>query len=111
MGAKENAVVKACAEVLSIARIPHFRNNTGAMKGTHKGKGWFVRFGTAGWPDLVGILPGGRFIGIECKSDTGRQTPEQASVAQSIADSGGLYVLCRDTTTLIENLKAEGVRW
>ena len=49
----------------------------------------------AGWPDITGLLPDGRFIGVECKSPTGRQSPVQKHIEQEIRKRNGLYVLAR----------------
>jgi hypothetical protein len=49
----------------------------------------------AGWPDITGLTPGGRFIGIECKSPTGRQSPVQKQMEEAIRKRNGIYVLAR----------------
>ncbi|RPI60690.1 MAG: VRR-NUC domain-containing protein [Planctomycetaceae bacterium] len=49
----------------------------------------------AGWPDITGLLPDGRFIGVECKSPTGRQSPMQKRMEQEIRKRNGIYVLAR----------------
>lgn len=113
MGKHENAVVKECERVLSLAGIPHFRNNSGAVV---TGKRFF-RYGATGWPDIIGILPGGRMLGVECKAVNpttkrkGTQSPEQVAIAETFAKCGALYILCYDAVTLVQNLRAEGVKW
>ena len=47
----------------------------------------------AGWPDITGLLPDGRFIGVECKAAAGRQSPAQAAMEQEIRKRNGIYVL------------------
>lgn len=54
-----------------------------------------VRFGVPGQADLHGILPGGLFLAIEVKSETGQQTPEQRAYQAMIDKFGGVYVLAR----------------
>jgi len=61
----------------------------------HKAGGFFGSCVTAGWPDITGMLPGGRFIGIEVKSPKGRQSTLQKMVERAIRGRGGLYVLAR----------------
>jgi hypothetical protein len=61
--------------------------------------------GTPGSPDIMGILPGGRFIGVECKQPLGprggdshsRQSPEQEAWQDECEKAGGLYVLARSS--------------
>lgn len=73
-------------------RVALWRQNTGAAK---FGKS-FVRFGLPGQADLSGILsPSGRAVFIECKSDRGKQSPEQITFQRFIEKHGGLYVLAR----------------
>ena len=49
----------------------------------------------SGWPDITGLLPDGRFIGVEVKASTGRQSPAQKDMEQMILSRNGLYVLAR----------------
>jgi len=49
----------------------------------------------AGWPDITGLLPDGRFIGIECKAPKGRQSAVQKRMAQEIRRRRGIYILAR----------------
>jgi len=48
-----------------------------------------------GWPDITGLLPDGRFIGVECKSSTGRQSPAQTRMEEEIRRRHGIYILAR----------------
>ena len=68
-----------------------WRQNTGAARVGRR----FIRFGVPGQADLTGILPGGRRLEIEVKSDTGRQTDDQRNFQNMIERFGGLYVLAR----------------
>ena len=49
----------------------------------------------AGWPDITGLLPGGRFIGIECKAARGRQSAVQKAMERKIRSRNGIYILAR----------------
>lgn len=58
--------------------------------------GRLVRAGIKGQADISGILaPAGRRVEIECKSATGRQSPEQKRWQAMIESLGGIYVLAR----------------
>lgn len=48
-----------------------------------------------GWPDITGLLPDGRFIGVECKAPDGRQSPVQKDLEQEIRRRNGIYILAR----------------
>ena len=47
-----------------------------------------------GIPDIICAIKG-RFIGIEVKSEIGRQSPEQVEWQRRIEKAGGAYVLAR----------------
>jgi hypothetical protein len=38
----------------------------------------------AGWPDITGLLPEGRFIGVEVKAPDGRQSSVQKLIEQDV---------------------------
>ena len=63
----------------------------------------------AGWPDITGVLPDGRFIGVEVKSATGRQSDAQKHMEQNIRRRNGLYVLARSVDD-VENVLAKTAR-
>jgi len=54
----------------------------------------------AGWPDLTGLLPDGRFIGVECKANRGRQSPAQKAMEREIRKRSGIYLLARSVEDL-----------
>ena len=49
----------------------------------------------AGWPDITGLLPSGRFVGIECKAPGGRQSAVQKAMERKIRRRNGIYILAR----------------
>jgi hypothetical protein len=63
----------------------------------------------AGWPDITGCMPGGRFIGVECKAATGKQDRLQVLAQMKIEGNGGLYILAHSLEELVEELAKENV--
>ena len=59
-----------------------------------------MRFGLKGSPDIIGILSSGRFLGVECKSPKGRQTPDQVDFQRRCEAQYGLYVLTKSVADL-----------
>lgn len=49
---------------------------------------------TLGIPDILACFRG-RMVGIEVKTDTGKQRPEQKAWQEKIETAGGLYLLAR----------------
>lgn len=68
------------------------RNNQGVAEI----RGYKVRFGVwnPGGADLVGLFRG-RYVEIEIKTPTGRQSPEQRKHQAMVEGKGGLYFVVR----------------
>ena len=89
----ENDVVNSCLQFLKLKGIFAWRNNTGAMKiSRENGKQGFYRFGFKGSSDILGILPSGKFLAVECKFGKGKLTENQIRFLQEIGRNGGIAV-------------------
>ena len=98
----EAEVLKACLEYLKLRGHFVWRQNTG--QATTSGRR--IRFGIPGCADIIGITRySGKFLAVECKSLTGRQSIEQIAFERECKSSGGIYILARS----IEDLKAAGL--
>lgn len=66
----------------------------------------------AGWPDITGLLPDGRFVGVEVKAPTGRQSLVQQLMEEEIRKRSGIHVLARSVedvaTSLTETAHRKG---
>lgn len=87
----ESDIQKAILDYLCARRIFHYRNNTGAAKMQN---GRFVSFGIKGAPDIVCVHKG-KYIGIEVKSEKGKQSDEQKAFQKALEFAGGIYILAR----------------
>lgn len=85
----ETKVVSTCLDWLAKNRIMAWRNNTGALKVGDR----YVSFGSKGSSDIVGLLPSGRLLAVECKFGKGRQSPDQKIFQKMIEKNNGLYIL------------------
>ena len=96
----ESAVLQQCLAYLHVRGIFAWRNNIGAAK-TEDGR--FVRFGIPGASDIIGVLPGGRFLAVECKRSTGgRVSDQQKAFLEKIKNAGGLAVIATSLEDLME---------
>ena len=68
----------------------------------------WVSFGKKGSADILGCLPDGRFLAVECKSPTGRLTPEQSAFLERIRGLGGVAIVARSDRELDAALRGEG---
>lgn len=96
----ETELVKACLEFLRLRGVMAWRNNTGAFV-VRNGKGRrFMRCGTPGSPDIIGILPGGRFLGIECKVGVRRLSKVQRAWHEEAEAAGAAVAVVYGTLEL-----------
>lgn len=102
----EAGVVSSCLGLLELMSITAWRNNTGALKND---KGRLVRYGKKGSADIIGILPGGRFLSVECKAPGGKARPDQIEFMNMINNNGGLACIVHSVDELLIELKKAGV--
>lgn len=69
-----------------------WRNSTGFAERD----GRPIRFGLAvGSSDLIGMAPGGLFLAVECKLNSGRLSDGQRRFLELVYRLGGVAVVCR----------------
>jgi hypothetical protein len=122
----ESGVLKACLDLLAYSRIWHERRNTvPVLVDDGRGGKRPIKVGEKGTPDIMATpwphnaegphdcegeccdIPW--ILWIECKSDTGRQSPEQKEFQRRAEQAGHHYLLVRDVDTLRDFLKEKGV--
>ena len=62
--------------------------------------GRYVSFGLRGSADILAVADG-KFYAIECKSDSGRQSPQQRAYQARVEASGGVYLVVRSAFDLV----------
>lgn len=90
----ERDIQRTICDWLTLKRIFWYRQNSGAMAGTHNGKRRFFRFGWPGAPDIIAVIDG-RYVGIEVKSTKGCQSQAQFHFQKSLEKAGARYILAR----------------
>jgi hypothetical protein len=101
----ESHVLTGCLKYLETRGIYHWRNSTGAVR---IAPGRFMRFGKVGSSDILGILPGGRLLCVECKAPDGRLSPEQKQFLADVRELGALAVVARGWKELDQALRTAG---
>jgi hypothetical protein len=96
-GQLESEVLKQCLDYLQMRGIFAFRNNTGALKIGKR----LVRFGMPGSSDILGILPNGQFLAVECKREKGGiLSDKQVEFLNRIKVNGGVAVVVHSVNDL-----------
>jgi hypothetical protein len=54
-----------------------------------------MSFGLKGSSDILGVLPGGKILCVECKAPGGRLSPEQRQFLTDIRSMGGMAIVAR----------------
>ena len=99
---KEGEILKACLDYLALNGAFVWRNNTGALKDNTNRP---VFFGKPGSSDIIGVLPGGRFIAVECKTLKGKLSEKQKVFLSTVNDMGGLALVARSVDDVIQAVK------
>jgi 5-methylcytosine-specific restriction endonuclease McrA len=89
--------------LISITAIPgtiFWRNNTGSLPTPH---GTRINFGIPGSPDILGAYRG-RFVGIEVKTKSGRQSDAQKNFQRAFAGAGGIYIVAHSPQQALDAL-------
>jgi len=74
-------------------------------KGVFHFKQWQGPLSVAGLPDILGILPGGRFFGIEVKAGRNTTTRMQERFIDKINTAGGLAFVARSVDDVMEHIR------
>ena len=107
---KEGDLVRAVIAYLTARGAFAWRNNSGMLRGVHKGKPWAVRMGVRGMPDVCGVVlqcpihwrscPGGacsysvgRLVAVECKRLGNRPTEVQERTMEELRKRGALVIV------------------
>lgn len=107
--AREADVLHACLDLLRLRGVVAWRQNQGAMKQAGRnGRERFIRFaGIRGISDIIGVLPDGRFLAIECKRPGQRPTPDQLAFLEAVNRAGGLGIVVYDVAELDAAIRQE----
>lgn len=102
MSNPETKLQRQILDYLALRRIMAWRNNSGWLKIGQR----VIQMAPAGSPDIIGILPGGRFLGIECKMQREGLSIEQRKFCRRLQDNGALVFVARSVGDVERELKA-----
>ena len=100
MKISEGQIQKVVMDYLSIKqnqkKLIFWRNNAGGIK-TPK---YFIRLGTEGSPDIF-VLKDSKLIGLEIKTEKGKQRESQKLFQEKLEMNGGEYHIIRSVDEVI----------
>ncbi|WP_010261112.1 VRR-NUC domain-containing protein [Treponema primitia] len=101
----ESKVLRACLKFLEDMGFYVWRNGVGAVQIR---PGQFYRFGKPGSSDILGVLPGGKILAVECKADKGRLSDNQKEFLKAVESLGGVVVVAKGTKDVEKILHERG---
>jgi hypothetical protein len=100
----EQTIQRAILEYLNWKHIFCWKNNTAGIY--VKARNTYIPSHAPGVADILGVLPGGRFLAIEVKSPTGRVSPHQQQFIDRINENGGVAFVARSVEEVEQQLHA-----
>jgi hypothetical protein len=111
----ERELRNAILTLLRAHGIAAWPTGVGAFPASYQGRHRFVRVGTKGMSDIVGIVPctahgidcpcpRGGFLALEVKSPGGTVSPEQTAFLQTVTRAGGIGFVARSLEDVMETL-------
>lgn len=100
-GELESVVLRDCLNYLHANGVFCWRQNTGAFKVDNR----FFRSSIAGVSDIIGVLPTGQFLAVECKREKGgRVSEKQKDFLQNVKEHNGVALVVHSWQELQEAL-------
>ena len=108
---KETEVVSSCIRYLNANGMFSWRSNNMGVARQEGGRKFHTFNGIRGVSDIIGVLPDGRILCVECKrpGKLNNQSDDQKYFQEQVEKNHGVYVLCDSWVMLEEKLKAIGV--
>jgi hypothetical protein len=101
----EKDVQSAILDYLAIKHYFFWRsNNTPIFDSKRQIFRGMPKYALHGTPDII-VIHNGKFIGLECKSDKGKQSESQIKFQKGCIDAGGTYAVVRS----IDDVQAIGL--
>lgn len=97
----EQNIQMMCIQYIQYRGIMCWRNNTGSFVRNYynqkeqKWKQTFFRAGHKGHADIFGVLPDGKFLAVEVKTQTGKLSKEQVEFLEAVNNTNGLGLVVR----------------
>ena len=80
-----------------------WKNHTGVARSLDSQR--IIKYGLQGSADIIGLISDGRFIAIECKTGSAKQSPKQVKFQLAVERFGGVYILAKSVDDFREKLK------
>jgi hypothetical protein len=106
--APEAVMLRQVLDLLHLRGIFAWRNHTTGIWDPTRRR-FRANAGLRGVADVLGVLPGGRFLAVECKGPRGRLTEEQVAFLDNVVKAGGVALVVKDVKELERELDALGV--
>lgn len=103
---KESELLSFALTCLKQSGLVYWRVPNGPVMHSIGNKVIRKRSPIAGFPDLAGVFPNGKFFAIELKTDKGRLSPEQTEWITKLNMSGAMALVLRSKDEIREFVAA-----
>src|SRR5262245_14161497 len=112
--ARERDIQTGICQLLDTLGILYTVSDAGGAVRCPTCKGWVRasrRRGTVrtSWPDITGVLPGGRMLAIEVKRIIGSFRPGQPEMLAALVRAGALVIIARSIDDVRQALEGEAI--
>ena len=109
---KERPLIVHILTTLSLCDVFAWRNNTAGFYDTKKKCFRKAQDQIKGPSDILGVLPDGKFLAIECKTKNDKLTHSQVEFLADIESKFGIGIVAKNIDDVLNRLKTEGyIEW
>jgi hypothetical protein len=102
---READLIRDCLTYLNLRKIEAWRVNVSGAYNERAGRWVKKKYCLRGVADINGILPGGRFLAVECKTRNDRTRPEQEAFLEMVRRAGAVGIVARGIEDIEKGLK------
>lgn len=103
----ESAIQAHVLQYLRLRGIKAYRINAGMIPTGEKRSRRMIRLAPKGFSDIMGVMPGGRAIFVECKAKGGKLTQFQEMFLDEMRQQGAVCVVARSIDDVERELEVQ----
>lgn len=102
---KESDLQSFTLAAMKCAGIFHWRVANGAVMHTIGKRIIRKKSPIAGFPDIAGVCPSGRFFALELKAEKGKVAPHQQEWIDTLSEANALVAVAKTVTEVLDFIK------
>lgn len=103
----ERAIQGQILQYLHYRGVKAYRINAGMIPTGEKRSRRMIRLAPKGFSDIMGVMPGGRAIFVECKAEGGKPTQFQEMFLDEMRQQGAVCIVARSIDDVERELEVQ----